>query len=134
MVGVSVPLNPPCPLNLAVLYSMIWGGRPIRSRGADDRGRPRDAAPTSPAGKDTPLICPKCLTIETEGSLRCRKCGAQLYTGLFQKPVVDTPRQEQVEMPQGRSTARTTIIALVVFAVAVLVLLVVMSRLATMTP
>ncbi len=77
------------------------------------------------------MICPKCLAIETEGSLRCRKCGAQLYTGLFQKP--DDP-PEEVPKPQesgGSVSRRANVIALLVFIAVVLVLLVVMSRLQT---
>lgn len=80
------------------------------------------------------MICPKCLTIETEGSLRCRKCGAQLYTGVFQRPTVDRP-QGRAEADGGRSTSsRSYVVATVVFAVAVVVLLVVMSRLESLIP
>lgn len=80
------------------------------------------------------MICPKCLTLETEGSLRCRKCGAQLYTGLFQRPAVDPKEEREGKMPDGAASPRTNVIALVVFAAAVLVLLLVMSRLETMVP
>ncbi len=77
------------------------------------------------------MICPKCLTLETEGSLRCRKCGAQLYTGVFQRPDLPPSEQAQPARPAGKQSRRANIIALAVFGVAVLVLLVVMSRLET---
>ncbi|MHB0869337.1 MAG: hypothetical protein ACYC66_00550 [Chloroflexota bacterium] len=80
------------------------------------------------------MICPKCLTIETEGSLRCRKCGAQLYTGVFQKPTVSPPRGRGEEKSGREASLRTNVIAVAVFAVAVVVLLVVMSRLETLLP
>jgi len=68
------------------------------------------------------VICPKCLTIETEGSLRCRKCGAQLYTGLFQKPVETQPLNNGSGGSNRESTGKPNPIALVVFVVAVLLL------------
>ncbi len=80
------------------------------------------------------MICPKCLTIETEGSLRCRKCGAQLYTGVFQKPTVSPPQGREEEKGGRVASLRSNLIAVAVFAVAVVVLLVVMSRLETLLP
>ncbi len=80
------------------------------------------------------MICPKCLTLETEGSLRCRRCGAQLYTGVFQKPTVTASEDRTEEKPTGQGALRTNAIALGVFVLAVVVLLVVMSRLETIVP
>ncbi len=78
------------------------------------------------------MICPKCLTLESEGSLRCRKCGAQLYTGVFQKVAVPPQQEPAARGARPGSSARTNLIALAVFVVAVLVLLLVMSRLEMM--
>lgn len=77
------------------------------------------------------VICPKCLTIETDGSLRCRKCGAQLYTGVFQKPVLPEPASQQAAEAdsRGRGRGRTHAIALAVFLVAAAVLVIVLSQL-----
>ena len=100
------------------------------------------------ARKATRMICPKCLTIETEGSLKCRKCGAQLYTGVFQMPAVNPPEEpagpsqdrpesrtdEVKERSGGWSSTRTNFIAVVVFAVSALALALVLSRLQSTTP
>ena len=77
------------------------------------------------------MICPKCLTIETEGSLRCRKCGAQLYTGVFEKPVVDRVEGGGAKQPSRTGSLRSNLIAVAVLALVVLALLVAMSRLET---
>jgi uncharacterized membrane protein YvbJ len=74
------------------------------------------------------VICPKCLTIETEGSLICRKCGAQLYTGLFQRPI-DRTTNEQADKEKANKTIsrKAGLIAIGVFAVSVIVLVIVLA-------
>ena len=68
------------------------------------------------------MICPKCFTVEAEDGLRCRKCGAQLHTGVFRSPV--PPVQDSQPAPQRpqRVSPRTTLIAGSVLVVAVLLL------------
>jgi len=75
------------------------------------------------------MICPKCLAIETEGSLRCRKCGAQLSTGIFQKPPAAPEDGEQVAKPREASSSRAKAIALAVFVAAALGLVIALSLL-----
>ncbi len=74
------------------------------------------------------MICPKCLTIETDGSLRCRRCGAQLYTGVFPAAV---PPVEKPSTKGLKGSTRTNLVVAAVLLVAVLVLVVVLSRLET---
>ncbi len=75
------------------------------------------------------MICPKCLTVETEGSLRCRKCGAQLYTGVFQRPVEVSPEGRGEERSGWSTSRRAGAIAVGVFALSVVVLVVVLALL-----
>lgn len=75
------------------------------------------------------MICPKCLTIETEGSLKCRKCGAQLYTGVFQRPVADPPEGRPSRASENPPSSRAKVIAVAVFALSVLGLLLLLSQL-----
>lgn len=76
------------------------------------------------------MICPKCLTIEAEGSLKCRKCGAQLYTGVFQRPVVETPPAGPPSpVPEKTSSRKAGLTALGAFALAVAVLILVLALL-----
>lgn len=73
------------------------------------------------------MICPKCLTIETEGNLKCRKCGAQLFTGVFQRPV-EKPEDGPFEAGAERKVSRRTgIVAAGVFVASVLVLVVLLA-------
>lgn len=80
------------------------------------------------------MICPKCLTLETEGSLKCRKCGAQLYTGVFQKPVVPAPEERPAEKTGRPDSLQARVIALAVFALVVVVLVLLLSRLESVVP
>ena len=73
------------------------------------------------------MICPKCLTIETEGSLKCRKCGAQLFTGVFQKPVDASAQAQRGEKLDRSASQKTYLIALGVFAASVVALVVVLA-------
>lgn len=75
------------------------------------------------------MICPKCLTIETEGSLKCRKCGAQLYSGLFQRPIDNTAKDATKEKVEKTVSRRTGLIAIGVFAASVIVLIALLTLL-----
>lgn len=75
------------------------------------------------------MICPKCLTIESEGSLRCRKCGAQLYTGVFQRPDESSPEGRGHERSGRSGSRRAVAIAVGAFVLSVVVLVVVLTLL-----
>lgn len=83
---------------------------------------------------DAPLICPKCFTIESEGSLRCRKCGAQLHTGVFQQPIIQTPPETTGAKPARLGSLRANAIAVGAFAVAVLALVLILTLLESSVP
>ncbi len=86
------------------------------------------------------MICPKCLSIESDGGSQCRKCGAQLYTGVFPKPVAPDPAPSARDSSGTPSPApasnplRATFIALLVFSLAAAALVLLLSRLQTAAP
>jgi uncharacterized membrane protein YvbJ len=75
------------------------------------------------------VICPKCFSIQKDDGLRCHKCGAQLQTGVFRRPLPDIQADPVPEDRGARLSRRTSLVVMAVLAVSALALLLLLTAL-----